>query len=152
MPLGRQIYFNTSIIGKVFFPRQQPFILFRGLGYDDKEVFRGLDEYVMDGNAYGIIKTNIVKRLFATTVNAKFLPAAFRKIPFQFYLKGLLDGGYVASHHAGNNMLVNRRLFTKGIAMDVVSFYDINITFEYSFNQWMESGLFFRLKFGLQNQ
>ncbi len=152
VPLGRQIYFNTSIIGKVFFPRQQPFILFRGLGYDDKEVFRGLDEYVMDGNAYGIIKTNIVKRLFATTVNAKFLPAAFRKIPFQFYLKGLLDGGYVASHHAGNNMLVNRRLFTKGIAMDVVSFYDINITFEYSFNQWMESGLFFRLKFGLQNQ
>ncbi len=150
VPLGKHIYFNTSIIGKVFFPRQQPFILFRGLGYDDKEVFRGLDAYVLDGNAYGIIKTNLIKRLFATTINAKFLPTAFRKIPFQFYLKGLFDAGYVASYHPGNNVLVNRFLFTKGFGLDIVSFYDINITFEYSFNQWMESGLFFRLKFGLQ--
>jgi hypothetical protein len=152
VPLGRHTYFNTSIAGKVFLPRQQPFILFRGLGYDDREVFRGLDAYVLDGNAYGIIKTNLIKRLFAATVNAKFLPAAFRKIPFQFYLKGLFDGGYVASHNTGNNMLVNRWLFTKGFALDVVSFYDINITFEYSFNQWMESGLFFRVKFGLDYQ
>lgn len=152
VPLGKHIYFNTSLIGKVFLPRQQPFILFRGLGYDDKEVFRGLDAYVLDGNAYGIVKTNLVKRLFAATVNAKFLPAAFRKIPFQVYLKALFDGGYVASHSAGNNMLVNRWLFTNGFGLDVVSFYDINITFEYIFNQWMENGLFFRLKFGLQNQ
>ncbi len=152
VPLGKHMYFNTSLIGKVFLPRQQPFILFRGLGYDDKEVFRGLDAYVLDGNAYGMVKANLVKRLFATTVNAKFLPAAFRKIPFHVYLKGLFDGGYVSSHHPGNNMLVNRWLFTKGFGLDMVSFYDINITFEYIFNQWMESGLFFRLKFGLQNQ
>jgi hypothetical protein len=87
--------------------------------------------------------------LFATTVNAKFLPEAFRKIPLQVYLKGLFDGGRVVSHRQGNNMLVNRWLFTEGVGLDVVSFYDINVNFEYSFNQWMESGLFFRLKFGL---
>lgn len=150
-PLGKGFYVNGSVSGKVFLPRQQPFIMFRGLGYNDKEVFRGLDQYVLDGNAYGIVKTNLIKRLFATTVNAKFLPAAFRTIPFQVYVKGIFDGGYVSSHNPGNNSLVNRWLFTKGFGLDIVSFYDINITFEYSFNQWMERGLFFRSKFGLNN-
>jgi hypothetical protein len=149
IPLLKKTYFNTQISGRIFLPRQQPFIRFRGLGYNDKELFRGLDEYVLDGNAYGIVRTNLKRELFSTNVSMNFLPAAFRKIPFQFFIKGLFDAGYVNNHYPGNNKLVNRWLFTKGVGLDVVSFYDVNISFEYSFNQVMESGLFFRLKFGL---
>ncbi len=149
--LFTKTYFNATINGKLILSQQQqPFLMFRGLGYSDKELFRGLDSYVLDGSAYGLLKTNLRRAIFSTTVPAGFLPKAFRKIPFQFYLKGLFDAGYVKNNTAGNNMLVNRMLVTKGFGIDVVSFYDMNITFEYTFNQWKESGLFFRLKFGLQ--
>ena len=147
--LFKKTFFNSYINGKIILSKQQPFLIFRGLGYSDKELFRGLDSYVLDGNAYGVIKNNLKREIFSTNLKANFLPKAFRKIPFQFYLKALFDAGYVANNNAGNNMLVNRWLISKGIGLDIVSFYDINITFEYSFNQWMESGLFFRAKFGL---
>jgi Surface antigen variable number repeat len=149
IPLFRKTYFNTQVSGKVFLPRQQPFIRFRGLGYNDKELLRGLDEYVLDGNAYGVVRTNLKRELLSTTATINFLPKHFRKIPFQFFVKGLFDAGYVNNHYPGNNKLVNRWLFTKGIGLDVVSYYDVNIAFEYSFNQVMESGLFVRIKFGL---
>ncbi len=148
--LYKKTFFNAYVNGKFIFSKQQPFLIFRGLGYSDKELFRGLDAYVLDGNAYGLIKTNLKREILSTAVTANFLPKAFRKIPFQFYVKGLLDAGYVKNTKAGNNLLVNQWLVTKGIGLDIVSFYDMNITFEYTFNQFMESGLFFRLKFGLQ--
>lgn len=149
--LFKKTYFNTIVNGKIIFSQQPPpFLTFRGLGYSDKELFRGLDSYVLDGRAYALVKNNLRKEIFSTILPAGFLPKAFRKIPLQLYLKGLFDAGYVKNNSAGNNMLVNQMLITKGFGIDVVSFYDMNITFEYTFNQWKESGLFFRLKFGLQ--
>ncbi|MFM9907808.1 MAG: POTRA domain-containing protein [Chitinophagaceae bacterium] len=147
--LFKKTYFNTHITGKLFLPGHQPFILYKGLGYNDKELFRGLDEYVLDGNAYGIVKTNLKRELFTVTPTLKFLPKAFRQIPLRFFVKGLFDAGYVNNPYPGNNMLLNRWLFTKGIGLDIVSFYDVNVSFEYSFNQIMERGLFFRVRFGL---
>jgi hypothetical protein len=147
--LFKKTYFNTQVSGKIFLPRQQPFIRLRGLGYNDKELLRGLDEYVLDGNAYGVVRANLKRELFSANVSVNFLPQHFRKMPLQFFIKSLFDAGYVNNQYPGNNKLVNRWLFTKGIGLDVVSYYDVNISFEYSFNQIMESGLFIRIKFGL---
>lgn len=147
--LFKKTYFNTQVNGKLFLPKHQPFILYKGLGYNDRELFRGLDEYVLDGNAYGIVKMNLKRQLFTFTPTLKFLPKAFRQIPLQFFVKGLFDAGYVNHPYPGNNILLNRWLFTKGIGLDIVSFYDVNVSFEYSFNQIMERGLFFRVRFGL---
>jgi hypothetical protein len=149
LKLFRKTYFNSVVGGKIFLPKQQPFVRFRGLGYNDKELVRGLDEYVLDGNAYAILKANLKRELLSFNTTIKLLPRSFRKVPIQIFVKSLFDVGYVNNHNPGNNTLVNRWLFTYGAGIDVVSYYDMNMTFEYNFNQWMEQGLFFRIKFGL---
>ena len=142
-------YFNANISGKFFLPVRQPFVRFRGLGYNDKEFFRGLDNYVLDGNAYGVIKTNFKKELLLKKSSQKAAQKGLRKIPLQLFAKVIMDAGYVSNQHPGNNTLVNRWLFTKGAGVDMVSFYDINVSIEYIFNQWKESGLFFRIRLRL---
>ena len=149
LPIGKGFYFTTGFLGKFFLPRRPAFLFTRGLGYDDRESFRGFDAFALDGNAYGVLKANVIKRLFSTTLNINFLPSTFRKIPFEFYLKGLMDGGYVVNPVPGNNVLVNRWLLNRGLSLDIVTFYDINISFEYNFNKYIGQGLFFRSKFGL---
>jgi hypothetical protein len=78
-----------------------------------------------------------------------FLPGSFKQIPLTFFAKSLADVGYVSNPSPGNNMLVNRLLFTYGWGIDLVSYYDINMSVEYGVNQWKQRGLNFRVKFGL---
>jgi outer membrane protein assembly factor BamA len=143
-------FFSTNIFTKLVYAPRQSFLALRSLGYSDKELFRGLDKYVLDGSATGLIKNNIRREVSSGKIKARFLPSSFSTIPFQIYIKALYDVGYVHNNNTSNNTLLNKLLVSKGIGVDIVSFYDMNINFEYTFNQLMENGLFFRLKFGLQ--
>ncbi len=58
------------------------------------------------------------------------------------FLKVFGDLGYSYTSHIGNSMLNNKALYTYGAGLDVVTFYDIVIKLEYSFNQLKQSGLF----------
>ncbi len=54
--------------------------------------------------------------------------------------------GYAYNKNFTNNSLTNRMLYTGGFGMDVVTFYDIILRFDYSFNQMGQKGLFFHVK------
>ena len=50
--------------------------------------------------------------------------------------------GYAYNKNAYNSKLNNRILYSGGFGIDILTLYDINLRFEYSFNQLSENGLF----------
>lgn len=142
-------YISVFAMTRFYLPIKQPFIRARGLGYSSKEIIRGLDAYVLDGNAFVVSRFNVKRKLFSIDVKMPFGPVSFKQIPLAFFAKSLADLGYVSNPAPGNNMLLNRLLFTYGWGIDLVSYYDINMSVEYGINQWRQQGFNFRVKFGL---
>lgn len=134
-------YSSVQLNGKLVLPFKQAFINQRGLGYGENYL-RGLEYYVVDGVASGILKSTIKKKLVAFDVPFRFFPKLLTKIPFTVFAKSYADIGYAYNKKNGYTYLNNRFLYTGGFGIDILTLYDINLRFEYSFNQLKENGLF----------
>ena len=67
----------------------------------------------------------------------------FNKVPLSIYLGGFFDSGYVSSKvNQQNNFLTNTTLYSGGLALDFVSYYDAVFRVEYALNHLGESGLY----------
>ena len=143
--LGRKWYAALELKGKYSGTATQPYYNTRGLGYS-RDYVRGYEYYVVDGQRFGLGKMNLKYELLAKRyLHANFLPEKFAHIPYAFYLNLYGDGGYVkdnqfAAQH--NNELPNSWVFGYGAGIDFVSYYDIVLRIEYSFNKFGESGIF----------
>ena len=76
-----------------------------------------------------------------------FRSKKFATIPFSFYLNLHGDAAYVEDTQFSNvskskNRLPNSWLYGYGLGLDFVTYYDIIIRLDYSFNKFGESGLF----------
>ena len=69
-------------------------------------------------------------------------------IPFTFFVKTFADLGFVYNKKEFATNLNNRLLYTDGFGIDILTFYDINLRFEYSFNQLNQKGLFLHTQSG----
>ena len=138
---------SMQLAGKIKLPFNQPYYNQKALGYGDATL-RGLEYYVIDGAAYGIIKTTLKKKLLSFSVPLPFKSAYFNSIPFTFYAKTYADIGYAANNKKYDTYLNNKFLFTRGIGIDIVTLYDISFRFEYSFNQLGQKGLFLQAQGG----
>lgn len=147
--LGKKWYADLGFKGNCAFSDNLPFIKQQAFGYDDERTLRGLDLYVLNGQAYLLSKNNIKRKVADTHIQLKFLPNQFEKIPIRVFLKGFGDAGYVLSKMPKSDQLVNRWLFTGGVGADVVTYYDTAFAFEYGWNQLGQSGFFLRMNFGL---
>jgi len=121
-----------------------PYGLMSGLGYRN-HVVRGYEYYVINGNHFGLFKTQIRYALVdEKVVKIKPLPFdKFNKIPISIYLGTYFDAGYVSENTSGTNNFLNETwLYGGGASLDFVSYYDIVFRFEYSINRLNEHGLF----------
>jgi hypothetical protein len=146
-PLGKNWYSNFQLSGKIKIPFDQAYINQRGLGYGDSYL-RGLEYNVIDGVAYGLLRSTLKKKLVSFTIPFPFFPKLLTKIPFTFFAKAFTDFGYVYNKPKYDTYLNNRLLYTGGFGIDLLTLYDINLRFEYSFNQLHKSGLFFHTQSG----
>jgi len=106
---------------------------------------RGLEKYVVDGVAGGVIRNTLSRELFQFSI--PFIRGtAHDRIPFRFFAKTYVDAGYVYNRDFTSNSLTNRFLYSGGAGMDIVTFYDFVFRFEYSLNQLGEKGFFFHIK------
>ena len=66
------------------------------------------------------------------------------------YLKSYFDMGYVNGYEGNtlNTMFTDEFIYSGGFGIDLVTFYDVVMRFEYSFNKAGESGLVFGIKSG----
>jgi hypothetical protein len=151
IPMNRHFYFAASARGKISNPHHQPYFSQRGLGYNNDYV-SGYELYVVDGQSYGLIKTNLRWRLLSVNRTVKIVPVKkFRTIPLSLYFKIYSDAGYVRDNNYNpyNNFLSNRLLVGGGAGFDIVTYYDIVARIEYSVNQLGQTGIFLHMKAGL---
>jgi outer membrane protein assembly factor BamA len=143
--LTDKTYFGWQGFGMIRAPFDQPYINQRMLGYGDLYV-RGLEKYVIDGVAATLLRHTLRYELFNFTVPTFIKSRSHDEVPFRIYPKVFFDYGYVYNKYFTNNSLVNRPLYSAGLGIDIVSFYDFILRIDYSFNQLGQNGLFLHLK------
>jgi hypothetical protein len=139
--LGKNWYSSLQLNGKIKLPFDQAYINQRGLGYGEIYL-RGLEYYVIDGVATALVKSTIKKKLIAFDIPFRLFPKVFTKIPITVFAKSFADVGYAYTKLKYDTYLNNRLLYSGGFGIDILTLYDINLRFEYSFNQLGKKGLF----------
>jgi outer membrane protein assembly factor BamA len=142
--LGRRWFSAASFTGKLTSGSRQPYYVTRALGYG-KEVIRGYEYYVIDGQHFVLLKSGLKFALIPKKeFHAGFIPSSkFNVIPMSLYAGVYFDAGYVSDDQfTANNRLRNSWQYGYGAGFDLFTFYDLVFRFEYSFNKLGESGFF----------
>ena len=145
VPLGRKLYFNWQAQGTIRYPFDQPFYNSQLFGYGDLYL-RGLERYVIDGVAGIMARHTLRKEVLKFSVPTQLKSSSHSRIPFTIYAKTYTDIGFSYNKTFKDNSLANRMMYTAGLGLDVVTFYDFIFRLDYSFNQLGQKGLFLHLK------
>lgn len=142
-PLPHKFYYSLGGEANLKLPFEQPFYNLPMLGYGDSYL-RGLEYYVIDGVAGGLIRNTLRKEIASVKLKTGLKSRTYGSIPFKFFLKAYGDVGYVydKNNYTGN-FLTNRFMYTGGFGLDILTIYDFVFRFEYSFNQLNEHAFFF---------
>ncbi|HXB93368.1 MAG TPA: POTRA domain-containing protein [Puia sp.] len=143
-PLARKWWFGIQNVSVLKWPLSQPFYNQGLIGYGDMYL-RGLDRYVVDGTAGSILRNTLFRELFNFSLPFTHI-ASHDRIPIRIYATAFSDAGYAYNRDDRSNSLVNRMLYTAGVGIDLVTFYDLNFRFDYSFNQLGQNGLFLHIR------
>jgi outer membrane protein assembly factor BamA len=147
LDFGKGWLSSLQLNGKIRLPFTQAYINQRGLGYGDTYL-RGQEYLVIDGVATALVKTTLKKKLASFKIKVPFKLKAIQYIPFTFFGKVYGDLGYAYSKQQYVTNLNNKLLYTGGFGIDILTFYDVNLRFEYSFNQLGQKGLFLHTQGG----
>ncbi len=142
--IGKRWFAAAGATGKLSGRTFQPYYNTRALGYN-KEVIRGYDYYVIDGQHFALFKSGLRFSLLPKKdLHAGFIPSAkFNTIPFSIYVGIFADLGYVIDNQfEAKNPLTNSWQYGYGAGLDLFTYYDVVIRAEYSFNKLGESGFF----------
>jgi hypothetical protein len=145
LKLSNRFYFNTSVGWKYSFNNINSFYFSKAIGYDN--YIRGMEYYVSNGCHYYVSKSNFKFELIPqTNLNLNFLSSnKFSKAHYAFYINLFFDTGYVDSNYNIHTSLSNEFLYSGGVGLDFVTYYDKVLRIEYSLNKFGEHGLFFHL-------
>ncbi len=133
---------SLQFIGNIKLPFDQPYINQRAIGYGNANL-RGLEYYVIDGVAFGIIKSTLKKKLFSFSIHMPFKSRIIPALPFTVFAKTYADAGFAYNKKKYDTNLNNRFLYSGGFGIDILTLYDINLKIEYSLNQLGQRALFF---------
>ena len=146
--LGKKFYFGSSITGDVSMPSEQPYYNYSGVGFGD-DFLRGYERYVIEGQYYAVNKNSFRRLLFSieTDISDVVKIKQFSKIPFSAYLTLNFDQGYVANYpdYEENSLFTDNYIYGGGLGIDIISFYDFVMRWEYSINIEGEHALYFNL-------
>jgi hypothetical protein len=145
--LSPKTFVNLNTYGSIKLPFKQPYFTQRFLGYSD--VFmQGFEYYVVDGVAGGYLKTTLTREFL--DFNIRIPPRKKGKeadhIPVRIFGKVFGNAGYVYNPQPGENRLTNKMLYSSGIGIDILTFYDVTFKLEWTFNQLGQNGLFLHRK------
>ena len=143
--LSKKNYLSFQAYGVLRLPFDQPFVNHRLFGYGTLYL-RGLEKYVIDGTAAFMSRQTYRRELVRFSVPTFLKSTSHDKIPFRIYARTFADLGYAYNKSFNDNSLVNRPLCTAGFGVDIVTFYDLILRIDYSFNQLGQNGLFLHIK------
>jgi outer membrane protein assembly factor BamA len=151
--LIKRFYGASGILYTSHSSNDQVFFSQTGLGY--LQFVRGYEYYVANGDQAILFKSLLKFELLPMKViNLKIWPIRkapqFNRIPLEIYSNVFFDAGYVYDgsgvNAQYNNTLVNKLMYSTGIGIDFITYYDKILRFDYSFNAMGEHGLFIHWK------
>jgi outer membrane protein assembly factor BamA len=140
-------YFATGADVLIALQDYMPYSNLYGIGYNLRFV-RGYDAQVIEAPQSLIWKNALRYKVFSRVFPVRYSPLEqFKTLPLALYIKGYADAGYARNVFAqeSNKQLSNRILPGYGLGIDLVSFYDLVMRFEYSFNYKAQPGFYFYL-------
>lgn len=143
----KRCYFAYSVSALVTSKGPKPYFLTPGFGYLGMEI-RGYELFVINGQDFGLFKSNFKFEILPHTVKRiKWIKTEkFGKIFYALYANVFFDMGYANDRDAnGLNPLANQLLWGTGLGIDFITYYDLVIRFEYTFNKQGENGFFVNL-------
>ncbi len=142
--LHERWFFASGVTGKISSKGAQPYFAQRGLGYG-RDFVRGYEYYVIDGQDYALLKTNLKLALIQPHIH-KFgfiRNEKFNTVHYAIYMNFYLDAGHVWDQELQHiNDLDDQLLLGGGIGLDFVTYYDKVLRVEYSVNKMGEGGVF----------
>ena len=144
--LANRLYFYNTYKGQLTGEKKLPHIFNKALGYG--EWLSAYEPYVINGSDYFITKFNLKVQLIKPRNST--LPLIkmkqFNKIHYALYMNAFADMGYVNNEFPGpTNTMVNMLQFSAGVGLDLVTYYDQVIRFDFAINRYGEYGFFFHL-------
>jgi len=143
-PVIDRVNLASAVSAKYTMGSKVPYYLSKALGYG-REVLRGYEFYVIDGQNFVLLKTNLKFTLIKQKqVHMGFIPLSkFSTVPYAFYFNMYADLGYVNDElYSENNPLNNTWQYGYGAGLDFVTYYDMVFRVEYSINKLGETGFF----------
>ncbi len=137
IPLHQKWYWASSFRGLFSFPDRQPYNDQMSFGYFQNNL-RGYESYVIDVPRYALSRNTLRYQLFSGRKRLKFMPLEqFQIIPIALYIKGFADFGYTASGMMQDvvSPMANQFLWSTGVGLDVVTFYNAVFRFEGALNR-----------------
>ncbi len=144
--LSDRFYLAHALTGKVNWD-EPPYYLLRGLGYGD--MVRGYEFYVIDGTHVALIQGNfkyaVVKQ---KSITIPWVPSEkFSETFIALYANLFFDAGYVyGKEYEARNSLVNEYLYSMGIGIDLVTYYDKVMRVEGSLNALGQTAIYVHFK------
>ena len=144
--LGNRWYAAERMTAGLSFKNTKSYILDQALGYGENEL-RGYEYNVIDGQYFAAINStlryNILPKKIVVIDWLSSL-SKFNKIHFTSYAHAFFDMGYAYHHYPdSSNRLSNQFLYSGGVGIDLVTYYDIVLTLSYSINKQKDHGLHF---------
>nr|WP_229802441.1 POTRA domain-containing protein [Echinicola pacifica] len=142
-------HYVTGISLSSYLSPSQPYTLVRGIGYSP-DFIRGYELYVIEGQQTFLNKNSFRFQLFDVAYDiSKLIPIdEFSTFPITAYISANFDHGFVndRNHIPENTALTNNYLYGYGLGLDLVTFYDQVIRFEYSINSQNQGSFFINMK------
>jgi outer membrane protein assembly factor BamA len=143
--LSKRWFLASGADAAIALQNRMPYANLYGIGYNLRFV-RGYDAQVIEAPQSIIWKNSLRFKFFQRVYNNKFIPLEqFKTMPITCYLKVFSDAGYGRNVYVtdSNKPLTNKLIPGYGIGLDVVSFYDLVLRFEYAYNFLARPGFYF---------
>ncbi len=142
--LNKRIFFASKTSGVKTVGESNAYYFDNALGFD--QTLRGYEYYVIYGQHYFIFKNSLKYNIIPTKIKSiKAMPfSKFNKIHYSVYFDMFFDSGYVwdNKYFSLNNYMSNKYLFSGGVGLNFVTYYDKVLTLEFSINKFGEAGIF----------
>jgi len=147
--LGKNFFVANAIEGYQNFTDEIPYILRSGFGYPP-DFIRGYERFVVESSGFISNRTELKYKFLSgiQQLNQRSLVEQFRTMPYSFFVKAFLDLGYAGPPISSSTDSVynNDLLAAAGIGLDIQTYYDFVIRFEFSVNREGQTGFFVNLR------
>ncbi len=144
--LANKFYYAYKFNALANSNKNNPYVISNGYGWDD--FIDGYEYNVIECDNYAFSKQKILYELIPTTTKQlKFIHLSqFSKLHYALYLKTYFNYGYVYKKHPNStNSLTNNHLYSCGLGLDLVTYYDKVISLNYSINKAGQGGFYIHL-------